>query len=97
MWWHVACDALTSGRCLEIRYDGHSRIVEVHTVGTSSAGRPVMRGWQVTSTKPGGDGCWRLYQLDKTWNYGLTDKASEAPRRGHVRNDAHITNIRCQI
>ena len=42
MWWHVACDALAAKKRLEIRYDGLSRVVEVHAVGTTAEGNPVM-------------------------------------------------------
>jgi hypothetical protein len=97
MWWHVACDALSAGRRLVITYDGHTRVVEVHAVGTSTAGNPVMRAFQVSSTKPGGNGQWRLFRLDKTWQFTVSDERSEAPRRGYKRGDSDIAFIRCQI
>lgn len=97
MWWHVACEALQQKKCLSISYDGHSRIVEVHAVGTSTAGNPVMRGWQVRCTKPGGNGCWRLFRLDKAWRYSITDEVSQAPRRGYNPHDADIKFIRCKV
>jgi hypothetical protein len=43
----TACEALRAGLCLELRYSGFSRIVEVHGVGVSTAGNPVMRVFQV--------------------------------------------------
>jgi len=97
MWWHIACDALNRGRRLQIEYGGYSRIVEVHAVGTSTAGNPVVRAWQVRCTKPGGDGCWRLFRLDKTWRYVITNEASQAPRSGYNPNDADIAVIRCRV
>lgn len=97
MWWHIACDALNAGRALSIQYDGHFRIVEVHAVGTTKDGSPIMRGWQVRSTKPGGDGCWRLYTLDKAWSYGLTDETSQAPRPDYKRDDPAIALVRCSL
>lgn len=97
MWWHVACDALSAGKRLVINYGGHTRVVEVHAVGTSTAGNPVMRAWQVTSTKPGGNNEWRTFRLDKTWRFALSNEKSEAPRAGYRRNDADIPFIRCQI
>lgn len=97
MWWHVACDALSAGKRLTISYDGHTRVVEVHAVGTSTAGNPVMRAFQVSCTKAGGNGVWRLFRLDKTWRFSISDERSEAPRRGYVPNDSDIAIIRCQI
>jgi hypothetical protein len=41
MWDQVACRALTAKRCLEIRYDGYSRIVEVHACGLAKEGHQV--------------------------------------------------------
>lgn len=97
MWWHIACDALKQGKRLRITYDGVSRVVEPHVVGTSTAGNPVMRAWQVSSTKPGGNGVWRLFRLDKTWRFTILDERSEAPRRGYAPNDAEIPIIRCKV
>ena len=97
MWWHVACEALNAKKCLEIRYDGYSRIVEVHAVGTSTAGNPVMRAWQVHSTKPGFKPEFRLFRLDKTWAYAISNTDSQAPRTGYKRGDPAISVIRCQI
>lgn len=97
MWWHIACDALQKGVCLEIAYDGHSRVVEVHAVGTSRDGNPVMRAFQVRCTKPGGNLQWRMFRLDKTWRFAITNEASSAPRQGYRRGDEHIATIRCQV
>lgn len=97
MWWHVACEALSSGRCLSITYDGHSRLVEVHAVGTTKDGKPVMRVWQIHSTEPGFTPQFRLFRLDRAWTYATTDEPSQAPRRGYKRGDSHIAVIRCQI
>jgi hypothetical protein len=36
MYGAIACEALKANRCLELRYNGFSRIVEVHAVGISS-------------------------------------------------------------
>lgn len=98
MWWHVACDALHSGKRLAISYDGFTRVVEVHAVGTTKDGNPVMRAWQVRGgSNSRNPDPWRLFRLDKTWHYSILDEASEAPRRGYKRGDPAISVIRCQV
>ncbi len=98
MWWHVACDALAAKKRLEIRYDGLSRVVEVHAVGTTAEGNPVMRAWQVRGgSKSGKTSGWKLLSLEKTWAYAILDESSDAPRTGYKRGDKAIAMIRCQI
>jgi hypothetical protein len=82
MWWHVGCEALQAGKRLRVTYDGYSRIVEVHAVGTSRDDNPLMRVWQCSggsvSNEPIG---WKLMRLDKTWSFVIMDERSEVIRR----------------
>ena len=93
-----ACAALSSGRCLEIRYDGFLRVVEVHAVGYSTAGKPVMRAWQVrggsVSNEPVG---WKLMRLDEARSAGVLDEAAQSPRPGYKRGDRNMSRIICQL
>jgi hypothetical protein len=98
MWWHIACEALNAGKCLEISYDGFRRVVEVHAVGTTSDGNPVMRAWQVRGgSKSGTTSGWKILSLEKTWSYSILDEDSLAPRPQYKRGDKAIAHIRCQI
>lgn len=94
----VACDALAKCVCLEIRYDGYTRIVEVHAVGVSTAHHNVMRVWQVRGgsvhNEPVG---WKLLRLDETTGLALTSEKSAAPRHGYKRGDKDMIRIHCQI
>lgn len=97
MWWHVACDALRSGKRLSITYGGFTRVVEVHAVGTTDDGNPIMRAWQVRGgSQSRNPSPWRLFRLDRAWQYAVLDECSEAPRTGYKRGDPAIENIRCQ-
>jgi hypothetical protein len=94
----MACEALNSKRRLELRYDGHTRIVEVHAAGRNKLGEAVMLVWQVeggssTGTSTG----WRRLKLDEIRSAALTDQASAAPREGYLRNDPTIARILCQL
>lgn len=98
MWWHVACEALANNKRLAITYDGFTRVVEVHAVGTTKDDFPIMRAWQVRGGSVSGNPSnWRLFRLDRTWSYAILDEVSEAPRTGYKRGDRDIAVIRCQI
>jgi hypothetical protein len=98
MYTQTACEALQSGKRLEIRYDGYSRVVEVHAVGCSSEGAPLMRVWQVRGGSSSGERAgWKLLRLDETRGVGLIDEPSEAPRHGYKRGDSAMARITCQI
>ena len=47
MWADAACRALHNGKRLELRYDGFTRVVEVHTVGALKSGAGKMSVFQV--------------------------------------------------
>lgn len=98
MWTQQACEALHAARVLELRYDGYIRQVEVHAVGTSTAGNSVMRCWQVRGgsvhNEPVG---WKMMRLDEAIGTHLTDETSQAPRPGYKRNDSQMTHIIAQV
>ena len=93
------CAAMQAGKRLEIRYDGFSRIVEVHAVGRSKEGNWLMRVWQVRGgsahDEPVG---WKSMRLDEAGIGHLTEEPSLAPRAGYRRGDkAMAGGIRCQL
>lgn len=93
------CQALESGVCLELRYDGFSRVVEVHAVGLSKEGDWLMRVWQVSSgsvhNEPTG---WKMMRLDEGFSAHLTSIKSVAPRPGYRRGDRAMTGgVKCQL
>jgi hypothetical protein len=94
----TACAAMRNGVCLEVRYDGYMRIVEVHTVGATPAGHDVMRVWQVRGgsihNEPVG---WKLLRLDEVSSLRLLTEASRAPRAGYKRADRAMQTIYCQV
>jgi hypothetical protein len=93
----AAKDALRQGKVLELRHDGLSRFVEVHAVGYSREGHPIMRCWQVgASTKRERSG-WRLIRLDEGATAHIGPEASAAPRPGYKPGDQDIERIMVEL
>ncbi len=98
MWLETACAALRAGKCLELRYDGFSRLVEVHAAGYTKDNNAIMRVWQVRGGSQSGERTgWKLMRADETFSAHLTEEASQAPRKGYKRGDAAMERIVCQI
>lgn len=85
---------MQSGVCLELQYDGYSRLVEVHAVGESRKGNICMRVFQVGGGSVSGETVgWKLMTIDKAYTVHLTTTPSEAPRQGYARGDRGMTVI----
>lgn len=89
MWYQTACQALMANRCLEIRYDGYCRIVEVHACGQTKEGHQVMRIWQVRGGRPQPGRILRLSGLNGATRtagiarqYGASDRPGTSNRDG---------------
>jgi hypothetical protein len=98
MWKSVASDALRQGKCLELRYDGFTRIVEVHTVGITTAGNEAMSVWQVRGGSVSNERQgWKRMRFDEAFSAHITDEKSEAPRQGYKRGDKGFSSISAQV
>ncbi len=98
MWLQTAGDALRRKKVLELRYDGFSRCLEVHAVGYSAAGHPVMRAWQVSGGSSSGERTgWKLMRLDEARAAVIGEMPSGAPRPGYKRGDRGIERIVCEV
>lgn len=93
----LACDALKNCVCLLIKYDGFTRLVEVHAVGFSTENHALMRVWQVQGGSKTKETGWKLLRLDEALALDLTKEKSYAPRQGYRKNDKDMARIICQI
>lgn len=91
----TAIKAMERGRRLSVEYDGMDRVVEVHAVGVSLAGRPCMRVYQVEGGSVSGEVYgWKLMTLSKIFNKPkILREKSDAPREGYRRNDAGMRYV----
>ncbi len=94
----TAKDALDRGRCLEVRYDGYARVVEVHACGYTQQGNAVMRVWQVRGGSASGERIgWKLLRLDEARALAVLEEQSRAPRPGYERGDKGMVRIVAQV
>jgi hypothetical protein len=92
------CGAIRAKRCVELRYDGYKRLVEIHAYGATQKGHAIMLIWQVSGgsahNEPTG---WKMLRLDEASGVHLADEASRVPRPGYKRDDRAMLEIYCQV
>lgn len=91
--------ALLSDCCVQFDYDGKTRIVEPHALGTSiKDGGLILRGVQVGGEASRALPSWNLFRVDKMDNFSvLMGLPSQAPRPDYVMDDVMMSEILCQI
>lgn len=98
MWIDTACRALRERKVLELRYDGYTRSLEVHAVGYTKTGQPMMRAWQVRGGSASGEKVgWKLMRLADALGATISEEESAAPRKGYKRGDPALDRIVCEL
>ncbi|WP_051443974.1 hypothetical protein [Afipia sp. P52-10] len=94
----TACHALHKRLVLALRYRGHRRLVEVHTVGITREQVEIMRAWQVAGGSVSGQPVgWKLIHLAEATEPEITDQPSQAPRPGYNPDDPAMVRIICRV
>ncbi len=93
----VLCEAIRTKRCVELRYDGYRRLVEVHAYGVTKAGHDIMLVWQVSGGSVHSEPTnWKMLRLDETSGVSLSTETSQAPRTDYRRGNKAMQTIYCQ-
>lgn len=90
-------DAINNKRVLTFQYDGHSRVVEPHTVGITTAGNPALRCFQTAGTHVRWDHDWNLCTFDKIINLQETGDSFQSPRPGYKKGDRGMSVIHAEL
>ncbi len=93
----MVIDAITRHLVLSIRYDGYQRVIEPHAFGGSDKGEPLLRCWQVSSSKPGSRPGWRLMNVAEMFWLGPTGDTFSNARPGYKRGDTAMVRIYAQL
>jgi hypothetical protein len=94
--WQIACEALDTGKCLQISLKDSVRIFEVHRVGINAQGDHILSGWQIRGPTYERVG-WKLINLEGTLDLALTGISSLAPRPDYRRGAKQFIRIICQL
>jgi hypothetical protein len=80
----IACEAIRANKRIQLIYRGHTRKVEVHSVGVAENGKIMMLSYQVEGGSNGKKKVgWRRMNLNEVESIIILDEASEAPRSGY--------------
>lgn len=82
---------------IEFEYDGEPRLVEVHAIGLSKTGKPVIRGYQIDGGSISGETPgWKLFSIGKIFEFPkILDIKASSPRveEGYVPGDKGMAAI----
>lgn len=94
----VLLKSLDMRKRVAFEYDGLERIVEVHTIGTTTTGKPCIRAYQVAggSISAEFEG-WKMFTLSRVHNVKLMDTDAALPRPGYQRDDRGMSTIEAQV
>jgi len=94
----LAIEALRAGVCLAFNYHDLRRTVEVHTVGTTTAGRPAMSVYQVDGESEDGPiPDWRTFCFDECFDVRLSDLPSSGPRPDFKKGAKQFRRIDAEL
>ncbi len=93
----TALRAMRESKRLRVRYDGWTRVVEVHAVGYSEEGNGLVMVWQVRGGSNSSAVGWKLLRLDGARCVELLDEPSAAPRSGYNGANKAISEVIAEL
>lgn len=92
------CRAIRDRARIQFDYEGGPRTVEPHAHGTSTAGKEVLRAYQVAgfsqSGRPRG---WRLFDVSKMGPVSILQERFAASRPGYNPADRQMNPVHCHV
>jgi hypothetical protein len=94
----VICDAINNRDVLSFYYDGGIRIVEPFCYGISTAGNPVLRGYQIDGYSSSGNPIgWKLFKVSEMSDISLTGNKFTDIRPHYNPTDKSMYRIICNV
>lgn len=85
---------MTTGKVLQLKYHGFTRVVEAHALGMSSKGHMVLRAYQLSGdTLSDSSEGWKLFDVSNIDSAKMTDTPSQGPRPGYQPGDKGMVKI----
>lgn len=92
----IIINAISNKKVIEFIYDGHSRTVEPHCHGVTTAGNEGLRAYQVRGYSSSGKMGWKMYDLSKAKNIQVLNESYEI-RKDYKRGDKGMNRIYCEL
>lgn len=89
--------AIRGLQVLTVTYNGHTREVEPHAVGSTKRGNDVMRCYQVRGQHEKDGHEWDLLTLDKIQSMRASGRQFAGPRADYKRDDKAMAHIYAQL
>ena len=90
--------AIYNCELLSFSYDGYTRVVEPHAYGVSTAGKTILRSYQVEGGHASGHSQpWHLFSLSKIVGLSSTGRKFSGARHDYKRNDSAMLKIYAQL
>jgi len=91
-------NAINNMEVLSFTYKGNPRVVEPHAYGMGSDGDDLLRAYQVGGYSSSGRlPKWRLFEVNKIYNFSPTGEKFNGARLGYHRNDQVMDHIYAQL
>lgn len=94
----VIIHAINNCELLSFTYDGYARIVEPHAYGVTTAGKEILRAYQIEGGHASNHNQpWHLFSVSKVVGLSSTRRGFSGARHGYKCNDSAMQSIYAQL
>jgi hypothetical protein len=92
------CEAIAARARMRISYGGGRRLIEPHCHGMSTAGKDVLRAYQVSGfSRSGEHEGWKLFDVSKIQSMEVLTERFLTNRPGHDNADRQMSTVYCHV